>query len=378
MASKEKNNAILVVTWWPCAWKTTGMSHTIQKFAWYWRETLVWEEAATILMKAWMRPGGNISYEDFQHKVIIEQLHREKILAEQAERMVKWGKKVLTLLDRWLMDGGAYIPRDDFYQVLKEHHIDPDQVLRDRYDWVIHLVTAADGAPAFYTTTNNTVRTETLEEAKEKDYKTQHAWNGTDKLRIIQNKITFEEKLQETVQAIAHILWIPIPYEIEDKFAVKQLDWSKLKALNPIIAHLTQFYISSPTQQPWEIRRARKLVQWSFEKYFLTIKTLESIGKNGEIEDSIPKDTYKLMHQRKVPWSKIIQKDRYTFIDNKQYFEFDVFKEPENALKLDDVWLLELEKTDVLQEVIIPDFMKVVESTGDKRYSNAVIAWLKL
>lgn len=47
-----------------------------------------------------MKPGVNISYEDFQHKVIIEQIHREKMLADQADRMVKSGKKVLTLLDR--------------------------------------------------------------------------------------------------------------------------------------------------------------------------------------------------------------------------------------------------------------------------------------
>lgn len=377
MASAEKNNAVLVVTGWPCGWKTTWMSHAIQKFAWYGRETLVWEEAATILINGWMKPGKNISYADFQHKVIVEQLHREKMLAEQAESMVKSWKKVLTLLDRWLMDW-AYVPRDDFYKILWEHNLNPDEVLRNRYDWIIHLVTAADGAPDFYTLSNNSARTETPEEAKIKDYNTQHAWNGTDKFRIIQNRATFEEKLQETVQAIANILWIPVPYEIEDKFAVKKINWNKLHELRPIIAHITQLYISSPSQKPWEIRRARKLVQWTFEKYFLTIKTLESAWKNGEIEDSISKDTYNLMHQWQVPESKIITKDRYTFIDNKQYFEFDVFKEPENALKPDDVWLLELEKTDVSQEVILPDFMEVVPSTGDARYSNAVIAWLKL
>lgn len=354
------------------------MSHVIQKFAWYGWETLIWEEAATTLIKSWVIPGQTIWFADFQHEVLIEQLHREEILARQAERLIKSGKKVITLLDRWLMDWGAYVPRTDFYQILWQHNLNPDEVLRNRYDGVVHMVSAADGAPDFYTTTNNKARTETIEQAKEKDYLTQHAWNGTDKLRIIKNRATFEEKLQETVQAIANILWIPIPYEIEDKFAVKEVQWEMLNALHPIVAKLTQFYISSPTQQPGEIRRARKLVQWSFEKYFLTIKTLESVWMNGEVEDRISKDTYNLMHQWKVPWSKIITKDRYTFIDNKQYFEFDVFKEPKNALKPDDVGLLELEKTDISQEVVIPNFMKVVESTGDKRYANAVIAWLNL
>lgn len=98
------------------------------------------------------------------------------------------------------------MPRDDFYKILWEHSLNPDEVLRNRYDGVIHLVTAADGAPEFYTLSNNSARTETAEEAKVKDYNTQHAWNGTDKFRVIQNKATFEEKLQETVQAIANIL----------------------------------------------------------------------------------------------------------------------------------------------------------------------------
>lgn len=378
MASYEKNNAVLVVTWWPCAWKTTGMSHVIQKFAWYGYETLIWEEAATVLINWWMKPWVNIDLEDFQHEVLIEQIHREERLRKHADRLVKSGKKVLTLLDRWLMDWGAYVSREDFYKILWQHNLNPDEVLRNRYDWIIHMVSAADGAPEFYTTTNNKARTETIEQAKEKDYLTQHAWNGTDKLRIIKNRTTFDEKLLETVQAIANILWIPIPYEIEDKFAVKKIKWEKLLALNPVVAQITQFYISSPTQQPWEIRRARKLVQWTFEKHFLTIKTLESVGKNWEVEDRISKDAYGLMHQWMIPWSKIITKDRYTFIDNKQYFEFDVFKEPQNALKTDDIGLLEIEKTDTAQEVIIPDFMEVVPSTGDKRYANAVIAWLKL
>jgi hypothetical protein len=41
---------------------------------------------------------------------------------------------------------------------------------------VIHMVTAADGAEAFYTNSNNSARGETVDQAKEMDKKTQNAW----------------------------------------------------------------------------------------------------------------------------------------------------------------------------------------------------------
>lgn len=41
--------------------------------------------------------------------------------------------------------------------------------LRNRYDAVLHLVSAADGAEEFYTTSNNKERTEGLELARELD-----------------------------------------------------------------------------------------------------------------------------------------------------------------------------------------------------------------
>lgn len=45
-----------------------------------------------------------------------------------------------------------------------------------RYDAVIHMVTAAIGAERFYTTENNSVRTETPEQARELDIKVLNAW----------------------------------------------------------------------------------------------------------------------------------------------------------------------------------------------------------
>ena len=47
--------------------------------------------------------------------------------------------------------------------------LDPVQLRDTRYDQIIHMVTAADGADSFYQKTNNPTRTETSEQAKKID-----------------------------------------------------------------------------------------------------------------------------------------------------------------------------------------------------------------
>ena len=50
-------------------------------------------------------------------------------------------------------------------------------MLRDnRYDAILHMVTAADGAPEFYASLNNEARYESPEEAIEKDKKLREAY----------------------------------------------------------------------------------------------------------------------------------------------------------------------------------------------------------
>ena len=70
--------------------------------------------------------------------------------------------------------------------------------LRDNYDAVFHLVTAAKGAEEFYTTANNSARTETVEEAAALDDKLISAWTGHPHLRVIDNTSTFEDTLNVT------------------------------------------------------------------------------------------------------------------------------------------------------------------------------------
>ncbi len=105
--------------------------------------------------------------------------------------------KVLIVCDRGTIDNKAYMDDIEFAEALQ--FVASNEVeLRDQYDAVFHLVSAAKGAEEFYTTANNTARTETVEEAAALDDRLISAWTGHPHLRIIDNSLTFEDKMKKT------------------------------------------------------------------------------------------------------------------------------------------------------------------------------------
>ena len=75
--------------------------------------------------------------------------------------------------------------------------------LRDnRYDQIIHMVTAANGAEQFYTLENNVTRTESIDFAREIDKRLSKAWIGHPVLDCIDNCGAFEVKIARTLQVI--------------------------------------------------------------------------------------------------------------------------------------------------------------------------------
>jgi hypothetical protein len=61
------------------------------------------------------------------------------------------------------MDPRAYMDDECWQAVLDENNWNAVYLRDKRYNMVIHMVTAADGAESFYTFENNTARYETKE-----------------------------------------------------------------------------------------------------------------------------------------------------------------------------------------------------------------------
>lgn len=81
-------------------------------------------------------------------------------------------------------------------------------MLRDnRYDAIMHMVTAADGAEKFYASLNNEARYESVEEAIEKDKKLRQAYMGHRRwVMITNNYIDFNTKIKASLKNVHYIL----------------------------------------------------------------------------------------------------------------------------------------------------------------------------
>ena len=205
----------IVITGGPSAGKTTGLSWIQNAFTKLGYTVLFVPETATELIGGGVTPWGCGSNLDYQKCQMRLQLEKERVF-EQAARTMK-AEKILIVCDRGAMDNKAYMDELEFSQVLAEFKTNEVQ-LRDSYDAVFHMVTAAKGAEKFYTTENNKARTETVEQAALLDDKLIAAWTGHPHLRVIDNSTNFEDKLKRLIAEIRCFLGEPEPLEIERKF----------------------------------------------------------------------------------------------------------------------------------------------------------------
>ncbi len=81
-------------------------------------------------------------------------------------------QNVLVICDRGAMDPSAYMDVDAWQSILDVNQLDAVDIRDNRYNQIVHMVSAADGAPNYYTVANNKTRREGLTQAIEQDKKT--------------------------------------------------------------------------------------------------------------------------------------------------------------------------------------------------------------
>ncbi|MBQ8233290.1 MAG: AAA family ATPase [Lachnospiraceae bacterium] len=357
----------IVITGGPCAGKSTAMSWVQNAFTQLGYTVLFVPETATELIGGGVTPwtcGTNIDYQKCQMKL---QVQKEEIF-EQAARTMN-GAKILIVCDRGALDNKAYMDAAEFDSVLDS--IGSNEVeLRDSYDAVFHLVTAAKGAEAFYTTANNTARTETVEEAAALDDKLIAAWTGHPHFRVIDNTSDFEDKMKRLIAEISSFLGEPEPFEIERKFLIEypDIDWLE-KMPNCQRIEIIQTYLKS--QDDDEIRVRQRGMDGHYI-YFQTIKRKVSDIKRVEIERRLSKDDYLRLLMDADTTRRQIRKTRYCLTYVNQYFEIDVYP------FWNDKAIAEIELSDEKAEIIFPEQIKVIkEVTDDEQYKNASLAQIK-
>ena len=354
----------IVITGGPCAGKTTAMSWVQNAFTQMGYAVLFVPETATELITGGVAPWTCGTNTDFQKCQMHLQLEKERVFEEAAKTM-KCGK-VLIVCDRGALDNKAYMDDLEFASVLA--HLGTNEIdLRDGYDAVFHLVTAAKGAVEFYTTANNKARTESVEQASALDDKLIAAWTGHPHLRVIDNSTNFEDKMKRLIAEISSFLGEPEPFEIERKFLIEYPDIKWLGSIpNCQRIEIIQTYLKSDGEE--EIRVRQRGFGGNYI-YFQTTKRRISAVKRVEIERRLSQSEYLRLLMNADTTKRQIRKDRYCLTYDNQYFEIDVYP------SWNDKAICEIELNDENAEVRFPKEIRVIkEVTGDKTYDNASLA----
>ena len=310
----------IVITGGPCAGKTTAMSWIQSNFTKLGYTVLFVPETATELINGGVAPwtcGSNMEYQKCQMQL---QLEKEKIFEQGASTMP--GEKILIVCDRGTLDNKAYLTELEFAYIMENLKCNEVE-LRDRYDAVFHLVTAAKGAEKFYTTANNSARTENEEQAVILDDKLIAAWTGHPHFRIIDNATDFEDKMKRLISEISAFLGEPEPYEIERKFLIEYPDIMELEKMpNCQRVEIIQTYLKS--REGEETRVRQRGIDGNYI-YFQTTKKKVTNLKRVEVERRLSKDEYLRLLMDADPACRPIRKTRYCLTYDNQYFEIDVY-----------------------------------------------------
>ncbi len=354
----------IVLTGGPSAGKTTALSWIRNEFTKRGYAVVIVPETATELSLGGVKPPLCVSGLDYQRCQMRMQLGKERVF-EQGARALK-ADKVLIVCDRGTMDNRAYMDALDFARLCDELGTDEVQ-LRDAYDAVFHMVTAAKGAREFYTTKNNEARTETPEQAAALDDKLIAAWTGHPHLRVIDNSTNFEDKLLRLLSEISSFLGEPVPMEIERKFLVEYPDMKWLANLPGCRkVDIIQTYLLSPEGEELRVRQRGENGSYI---YFKTAKRKVGGAARVELEERLSQKDYLRLLMEADPARRPIRKTRYCLTYDNRYLELDLYP------FWQDRAVLEVELRSEDEEIRFPPELKVIrEVTQDEAYKNASLA----
>ncbi len=360
----------IVLTGGPCAGKTTALVRVIEHFNSRGFKVFCVPEVPTLYSLAgwnYLTPNRQLYFEG-ERAILETQLALEDHFIRLAGVCTK---PVLIVCDRGAMDISAYIAPEEWKSICDEAGINSN-VLRERYDAVLHLVSAADGAEQYYTTATNSTRYEKADEeglriARELDKKVIKAWTGHPHLRVINNHDDFERKMQRVLREISNVLGLPQPVTEERKYLVEVVG----RLPETIDSDILQTYLVS--EPGAEIRLRRR--SWTGGKVVNVHNTKKRTapGEQIETERQVENALYESLLQQADPYRQSISKLRQSFIWKGQYFELDTYHGP-----LEGLVILETKGIADVEDVNFPPFIRVIkEITGNKEYYNYNLALRK-
>jgi CYTH domain-containing protein/thymidylate kinase len=366
----------IVLTGGPCGGKSTAMAHISDRLQSLGFRVYRVPEAATLFITGgfspWLMAG--------EERIAFEgNLVRTKIALEDAFYAIAKASKQPSVIicDRGTMDTSAYLPRETWDIVMDEFMWNVVDLRDKRYDAVIHLVTAAIGAEKYYTTENNTARTESLEQARDLDFKILNAWVGHPRIRIIDNSTDFKGKIQRVIDVVCQVVGAPRPVNIQRKYIATPIDPDLISKL-PVkmeIFEVEQTYLAKGKGEEdvegyTYLRRRGQNGIYTYTHS--TIRVPKESDKNKQqhviLERPISGREYVALLKQADPERVTVKKRVYCFLWGNKYYELQTFIEPNVGLTI-----LNTESDQPVND--FPWFLKVSgEVTGMKEFSSYYIA----
>lgn len=353
----------IVFTGGPGSGKTTVIEKVKHVYSSQGYKVIVIDETATYLINMGIKPFGEdaIDMVDFQELVLKMQLAKEDVI-DRATTMLP-EQNIIIVYDRGAIDNSAYVNEEEFKEVMARLNRERSFAdLMNKYDLVINLV----GRKDFYTTENNSARSEDADRALQLGETTLRSWMGHKRLKIVLPKDEMDEKINEVLNIINDALHMK-QVKRQEKYAV---DLTKTN-LDKIIRrgramHISQTYLEG---EPHIEKRLRKIeFQDSISYLFSVYKVLPDGTKLCVSEKNLSEKEYDAFMEYRDNGYETIQKIRYYFDYEGQYFSLDVFDGKS------DVGILEI-NVDEKDKVVVPDFVCILDKvTDDLNFYNRNIA----
>ena len=352
----------VVLTGGPASGKTTLISRILKEFKQDdgWRVITIPETATELISGFGINPFGVcMSMLKFQDFVIADQIHKEKLALSAAEVVPE--EKVLIVYDRALLDDKAYISDEEFAETLMRVGGKTESEVLAGYDAVIYLVTCAKGAEFAYNL-GNAARSESIEYAREIDDRTLRAWSAYQNLRIIDNSVDFEDKINRALREIYRSVGEPEPMVKKRKYLVAMPDIGLLRSLyraNGIEMVQTYLAMTNPA------------IEREGELYCDTEEHVRPDGTKWDTERPITEKEYGRYMLEADPALQSVSKTKYRFVYDSCRFEIDVY--PFSAERA--VMFLYSDKP---ERSTPPEIEIISEVTGRPEYKNKQLAKTQL
>lgn len=361
----------IVITGGPCAGKTTAITKVADQLREKGYTVFMIPEAASLIFGG----GGDLNlgnYSDknkikFQYYLLMLQMYLEDLFAGIAA--TGSNEKIVIICDRGTMDGSAYLSKNLWNTLLHEYDLVVEKIRDHRYDLVIHLSTAADGAEKYYTLVNNQARSEPVEFARAIDKNLQEAWIKHPNFVQINNSHfkSFQDKIDSVSKTVLKFLGLPTSVTFYKKFLVANPEGKLSLILEKQYGiRLHEFEIKDiiffKDNGSHEITYFRKRKQNNMVSYIMCEKSVEN-GKIFEKRRQVGYREYQNVKNLYAPNKYFSKKIRHSFMWNKINFILD-------TMNVDgiDISILVIQGFKNKKEVHVPEIIEknIVKEVSDK------------